>query len=495
MAEKKLTEEKTKQIQVIKKIMDYKVIDEANIVSIFWNNPSFMYDYDNISLNSFHDNMWKVYYQIAYDIYIVEKKESIDEITVNLYLKKHPKLKNKYDEYGGWDKISKTKEYIKEENLEGYIQSLYKWHSVIKLIYKGFPLNEDLSKFVDMSIQDIYEYYEANINDIFSNTVNHVKSYDISDGIYELIDELDEGMAVGLPYHNLELLNQETSGSLVGNMTLIGGVSNVGKSSLIRTALFPSIIEHDERIVVIINEEGVKKWQREMLVWVTNNIFKKDLPKHIVRDGKYTQEYKDILKQSAEWLLEKKQNKTITLIPLDNYKTETAIKIIKKYASLHVNYFVLDTFKIDSGIITNNTRLQLTQNSVALYDTIKESVKNVHLTATFQLSQDSQLHRYFTQKNIGESKTIVNVASTCLMIRKMYDDEFPGKKNELKVYRLSSDGKSKIPVEINKDKHYQIIFIVKNREGSANEYQIVIEHDLSKNLIKEMGFTKVPHEM
>jgi replicative DNA helicase len=47
------------------------------------------------------------------------------------------------------------------------------------------------------------------------------------------------------------------------------------------------------------------------------------------------------------------------------------------------------------------------------------------------------------------------------MIRDLLEDEFKGEKRELKVYRL--DGKSlktKIPIELDKNKKYQIVFIV-----------------------------------
>lgn len=75
------------------------------------------------------------------------------------------------------------------------------------------------------------------------------------------------------------------------------------------------------------------------------------------------------------------------------------------------------------------------------------------------------------------------------------DDEKVGGKNELKVYRMGGkNGKTKIPVQLEHDKHYQLLFVVKNREGSANIYQIVVEHDMSRNILKEVGMTVVPQD-
>ena len=79
------------------------------------------------------------------------------------------------------------------------------------------------------------------------------------------------------------------------------------------------------------------------------------------------------------------------------------------------------------------------------------------------------------------------------MIRDLYDDEYPGEKRALDVFKLEGkNGKSKIPQHLDKEKRYQIIFIIKNREGSANTYQIVVEHDMSRNVMKEIGMTHVP---
>lgn len=158
-----------------------------------------------------------------------------------------------------------------------------------------------------------------------------------------------------------------------------------------------------------------------------------------------------------------------------------------------VKYFLLDTFKLDAGNVSDRAWLEMQQNMVKINDVIKPEAKNLHILITFQLAKGSVKQRYYTQDNIGMSKNIIDVASTCIMIRDLYDDEYTGEKRELKVYKLEGkNGKTKIPIRLDKDKHYQILFIIKNREGSANRYQVVIEHDMSRNIIKEIGITNVP---
>lgn len=494
MAEKKkLTPYQEEKLKCAKQVKEYKVACEANIVSIFYKKPELMYDYQ-LKLEDFSENTWRVYWQIAYDIIVKEKKSVLDDITVGLYLEKHSKLKQKYDEYGGYDTIDKATEYIKTSNISGYVNELKKWETVIRMIASGFPVTDRIKEFVDMSLDEIYKEYDALLNHIFINAEEDVMSYSLSDGIYDLIEQLNEGIAVGLPYDNMPTLTKETGGQLPGNITLVGGLSNMGKTTLTRTMLIPSAVKYGERLVILVNEEGKAKWQRELIVWVANNIYKTDLQKFVVRDGKFSDEVKELLYKCADWIAEKSENNMLTIIPFARYETQKAIRVIKKYASLGVKYFILDTYKADAGSRSDRMWLDMQQNMVDIYDTVKaEGGKNVHITITFQLAKSSARQRFYSQDNIGMAKSIIDPASTCLMLRDVFEDEYTGERNELKVYRLDGkNNKSKIPVKLDHDKHYQLIFIVKNREGAANNIQIVCEHDMSRNLLKEVGFTSVP---
>lgn len=478
-------------IETAKKILDYKVPTEANIVSILYKKPSELYNI-NLTLKDFSENVWKVYFQIIHDIMLVEKKEVIDDVVIGLYLEKHPKLKQKYTEYGGFSMITSAMSYVNVENLDGYISELRKWNALIQLCKRGFPVKDRLSDFTDMTAEEIYNEYQLFLNDTFIHIDSDVKSYDICYKIDELIEKLDTGSAIGLPYYDVPILSKETGGQYLGSITLLGGISNSGKSTVVRSTTVPSIIEKNEKIVIMVNEDSLEKWQREFLIWICNNILKFDIQKHIVRDGGFTKEVKEKLFEASNWLKEKSQNHTITIIPFQQYQTSKAIKEIRKYASLGVKYFILDTFKMDAGKVSANAWMEMQQNMVTIKDTVKSEALNVHILITFQLEKGSSTMRYYTQNNIGMAKNIVDVASTCIMIRDIYDDEYTDEKRALKVYRLEgSNGKTKISVKLDKDKKYQVLFIVKNQEGAANSYQIVIEHDKSRNIIREVGITNI----
>lgn len=490
---KKLSPFEEEKINIAKQVLDYKLGSEASVVAMIYKNPDLLRE-TNLDISMFHNNTWKVFFEIARALIIDEKKVVISDIDIGLYLEKHPKLSQKYDEYGGYQTIEAAGSYVDEQNFEGYINDLKKWNVVIKLIKQGFVCDkEKLSEFCDMSAEEIYNEYTVYLNDIFMNIDQDVKSYDISYEIDELIEKLDQGMAIGLPYYNMPIITKETGGLYYGSITLVGGLSNVGKSTFARTSVIPSIIKHKEPIVVMLNEDSLAKWQRELLVFVANCVLNFDLQKHIVRDGKYSPEVKNILKKSAEWIKEQTKNHIITIVPFQNYQTEKAIKVIKKYSSMGVSQFLLDTYKLDAGKVNENSWLELQQNMVAINDVIKSESKNVHIMITFQLAKGSVNQRYYTQDNIGMSKNIIDPCSTCLMIRNLYDDEKPGGNKEIKIFRPEGeDGKTKIQVSLDKNKNYQIIFIIKNREGAANQYQVVVEHDMSRNIMKEIGICNVP---
>jgi len=496
MAEKIKKELSPLEVELIKsskKVQEYKLACEANIVSILYKNPDLYFTYDNLNIKSFTDNVWRVYFAIGYDIIVKENKKTLDDITIGLYLEKHLKLKQKYEEYGGYNTIDKSKEYINIDNINGYVNELHKWNAVLQLLARRFPIYDKIKEFVDMNVSDIYDMYETQLNHIFINVEGEIKSHNLCDGIHELLDKLDKGENVGMPLYNSPILNKEIGGNLQGHITMLGALSGVGKTTTTIELILPQILHYNEQICIMINEEDESKWRKELITWVANNVFKKDLQKYILRDGGFTEEQWELLKKCADWIELKKENKNIVIIPFPKYTASLAIKTIKKYCSLGCKYFILDTMKVSADNKNEQQWQSMTKDSVDIYDTIKPVGKNVHIWITYQLGKDATKKRYYTNECIGLAKNIVDVASTNIMIRKPFDDEYEGEKAELKCYRLEGKKKlTKIPFKLEKDKHYTIVFIPKNRFGSTNEYQVIAEHDLSRNIYKEIGIAKVP---
>lgn len=500
MAEKnktKFTPFEKESIETAKKILDYKLASEANIVSIFYKKPDLLYETD-LTRDDFTNNVWKVYFEIAYNIIVEEKKNVLDDVTVGLYLDKHLKLRAKYEEYGGFETIQSATTYVKEENLDGYILELRKWNAVLQLCKLGFPVKDQLSQFADMSLEEIYNSLEANLNHIFVNAEHEVKSYNAFEGIHELISELDEGRQNGLDFYNAPYLTEEVGGfNYNGNIYGLGAASGVGKSTMVFNYLIPSVIKNNMKIVFIINEEDERKFKKELIIWVANNIFKKELNKKRLREGHFSQETLNLLHECADWIETKKESKTFMIIPLESYSVNEAIKIIKKYSSLGYRLFVLDTLKESNDANTDEIFKSMMRDMVKLYDVVKPAAKNVGLFVTYQLGKGSLKLRHLTNNEIGQAKSIVDVMSVNIMMRRPFDDEYCGESKALQPYRLDigSNGKvSKINFDLKREDNPMIIFVLKNRFGETNSKQIVASCDLGTNTYRELGYCNVPQD-
>jgi hypothetical protein len=144
----KLTPFEQEQIEVLKRINEYKVTAEANVVSILYKEPDLLRE-TNLVLEEFSNNVWRVFFTIASDLVLVEKKNSLDQITVNLYLEKH-KLLIAGDALTIQDgKLIKTSEQLNYDNTS-YNQSLEKISNLTIntiICYHGGILTIDELKF------------------------------------------------------------------------------------------------------------------------------------------------------------------------------------------------------------------------------------------------------------------------------------------------------------------------------------------------------------
>lgn len=487
---KNITPFEKQQAEAAKQILEYKLGAEASIVSMIYKNPDLLRE-SNLMLNDFHHNCWKVYFEIAKDLIINEKKVTLSEVDIGLYLEKHPKLADKYyNEYGGYQTIENAGAYIKEENFDSYVNDLRKWNTVAKLVKHGFPCDKvRLSKICDMSAEELYDEYTVYLNDIFANIDNNIKSYNGFADMKNLIDELDAGKNVGIPFANCDILNRETGGMLGGNIIGFGASSGVGKSTLSINYIFPTIMKHDLKALFIINEEDETKFKKEALCWYASNVLKHPIPKRVLRDGNFDKETKEVLYKAAEWFESQKEKRHITIIPLEQYMAKTVIKLIRKYTKMGCDVIVLDTLKESSDSRDKESWKSLMTDCVDFYDNIKHT--NTCMVITYQLVKNKS--RYLSNADVGISKGILDVFSVNIFFRRPLQTEYEGGKDELYCYNPIKNSSSKIQFKLKKDEHYMIGFISKNRYGMS-DIQIVSKADFSINKYEDLGYAVVTQD-
>lgn len=508
MADKKqkLTPFQQEQIDTAQKILEYKLASEANVVSILYQLPDLLYDI-SLNLDDFSNNVWKVFFTIINELVLTERKNVIDDVTVGLYLEKHPKLRLKYQEYGGWGTIQSSAEYVSIENFYGYLTELKKWKAVLQLCKRGFPVKDKLPEYADMTLEEIYDDFEIHLNNIFVNTNEDVQSYNVFDNMIDFVENLGEESQANFPFYDFDRLTEMTGGfNLNGNIYGLGAGSGVGKSTLAFNLIIPTAIKTNEKTVFFINEEDEKKFKKELLIWVANNVFigkvekyKKieHIHKYEIRDGKFTNEIKELLIDCAKWVEEQKDKRILTVIPLERYSAKIVIKLIKKYVSAHdIRLFVLDTLKESFDAETNEIYKSMMRDMVALYDVVKPSAKNVGLFVTYQLGKGSVKMRHLTNNEIGQAKSILDVMSVNIMMRRPYDDEYEEGSKHLDCYYIPKGASkaTKIQYKLKKDNHPMILFVTKNRFGETDTKQIIAECDLGTNICKDVAYTNVPQD-
>lgn len=481
----------TQQKELRNKIKGYKDVAEANTVAILFNDPELFYTAD-LTLEDYSNNIWRVYYSILAGC-CNEGKSQIDELVCGQYLEAHGALREKYIEYGGWKTIQDMKTFARNGNLNAEIDNLKKWGAVKKLQENGFPVNtQRLSHYADIDASLIYDELAATLSDVFIRADMQVEAEDAFSNLDEYISEMDRGMNLGLPAHDSPLLNAETGGLLRrGHICSLGGLSGTGKGLMTFMWCITTCIEKEIPICLIINEESSARWKQEILIWYINNKMNISFSKSTLRNGHYSEEVKKILAEAIEGLREYECKHLFTIVPMQSWNVNSAIKIMTKYKHLGVDTFVIDTLKPSSGkSFAEGAEWQvMSDEAVKLYDAIKPASLNVALLCTYQLAKTSINTRVYTDYNIGRSKSIVDVFSQNIMIRPVFPSEYEGEKDALKIYRI--EGKQKIPVSLNEDKNYILIMITKNRFGKANDKQIVAELDMGHNTYKEIGVTRI----
>lgn len=474
------------------KVIKEKQLIEAKIISYLYSKPELFNDV-RYNIGDFTAKEWKILYAIGKKMTKEGKYDlSIEEVLI--YIQPNDTLKYQFEAIKGENLLYDLHvEGVNIVNFNSYLDHLNYLIAIVRLFELGYNVNDKLYNAFEKlkSADGVYNIISSLLNDSFSNIDCNVKAYNIFDDIEDMIAKASEGVNKGLPLKVAPSLTKEINGLSKGQLYLFGGISGEGKTTLSIELIFPSIFEQKEKLVVFMNEEGREKFQQQLLVYIINNVLKGKFSKHRFNVGYFTNEENFYLQQSMELIKQWQDEEYIILIPFERYQISKVIQLTKKYASLGVKYFMLDTLKLSTDIKQGDEWVSLMRDSLWIYDTIKDSSLNVHFFATYQITKAHSRMKFLDKSSIGISKNIVDVASVNLMIRKLRIDEYPKSRNEVKVWNYVSN--SQIPVELDEDKNYIIVFIDKNRNG-RDSIQIVAEIDYEFNTYKEVGYTIIPQD-
>lgn len=476
-----------------KRIADEKSIVESQLVFSLFANTDYFFDYA-LQPAEFTSSVWRFYYQMLQEMVEDRKLRKIDAVSVGAYVAtKNEKFQSVYERAGGYETIEKGMAIVESANVDSYYTETQRYKTVLRLLDAGFPLEAHWDQYSKMDLETLNEVLEGLIAEAFIDTqIGNDKVEEMFDGVDEMLKQADDGIDQGLPIGS-QLMDTIQNGLSLGNITMVAANSGVGKTFLTTMLHIISSIQNNEPLLIIANEEERSRYVQGLLTaYINRKHTAAGFNKNRFLRGQFTEQEWDYLNEAKKWFQSKVHDGLIRFVNMNEFSMTKTIRLIKKYARLYdVRYFILDTLKLDNDSgsrVNDNSWLQLQQNMVKLYNTIKPSNLNVHVWVTAQMTKNNRRSRYLDQSMIGMAKNVTDVVSSLMLVRTASQSEKTGDR-AIKVI-----GEHGHQVALSDDRDYMIVFWDKNRQGQTNR-QVVIEVDRGRNLIHDVGKTQIDNDL
>ena len=413
---------------------------------------------------------------------------SLDEITILSNLSQD--AIDKYEDMGGWDSIQHQIDIINTQNFDTYIDILYRENILLHMHSDGFNLLREidvngkkiipLKLFRKMTAEEVTDWYDARISSYgtgYSSKVLEEEEIDFDD---EFIESCQEGEENGVPFdiagydingeeiNCFPFLSRQIMGFLEGTFTMMGGFSSVGKSSWWVTVLM-SLLYYDRKILIISNEESVKKFKVKFMIWLLgkrNRYFK--LTKKKMTSGDINAESRDQLTQVQKFWRENYKGR-VKFISINDADMRVVKKKIRENVLRYGYDCVLyDTFKIqESDFEGTRQDLSLVRDSRELDKIAKKY--NIIMLASVQLAERLKGKLFLDSSVLSNSKQIKEILENLFLMRTVYDEELDEKnKFYCRPFRLKKVNDKWIEEEYAPDRNavYRALFVEKTRNGN-----------------------------
>jgi replicative DNA helicase len=493
-------------MKYLKGFVEPSYIHESLLVGYLWANPSLYQKYRShkVTQDTFTESVWYYYFTVGKQMFENGIRDFDDKTTYS-FLISRPKEKNRksyldaYNDFGGYETISELMEACKSDgqNDEYHFSEIQKYESLRRLQKDSLINVEDSSlveKLLKMTLKQVQLYITVKQKEAFAHiNSGDVIEHDLVDDLDQTIADMNSGESMGSPLHDAPRLNRKIKGWKNGSLYYLVLSSGVGKSSIAMEKFILSLFENNEKALLAINEESVKKWRSLLLATISSKILKKPINREKMFEGNFTPEMMGKLNAARDWAREKGQGLVKTL-ELKKYRVEDILSRVELYRPKGYTKLIIDTFKPDRSSSDMARWEQFSNSAQELHDLIKEDNYNVGTLATVQLKLGKET-RYLDLESTGKSMEINEVAAVVMMGRLLFADEYKGEKFALKPYNYKKDEFTgqwyTEDYELDAAKTYLILFLSKNRFGSEDE-QIIYEANYDINSFKEVAYVKVP---
>lgn len=437
-------------LEARKEINKQAEVNEAYFTGLMWSNPMLQYsEYGDITEGDefVHDN-WGFYFDLGKIMYD-EGIKVFDKISVKRMIKKY-NVEEEFKKYGGFKSIDNAIEIVGEhsDNIEHYYDQIKKFYSIREL-YELFGdkvlVNKNKYKWREMNRDQLIRYWHDKMNIISLNSVNKNTVENLYIEGKEFIKKLKEESADMLPYYKSYMMNNITQGVPRGHVLMFGGFGGTGKSSITAEKFVMSLIENQEKGILILNEEDAQSFRQKLVLAILFHEHSTGIDrKRMVNGGLDEFDEEKILKAFETWdEIIGGKHAYIKVIFMEKYVMKDLEHIVRYWANRgHIN-LLIDTHKVSDDSEFDKRWETFVEDMKTIYRITRKDAGGLNLRTwvNFQLSDSCINNRFLDFTAIGEGKASKNEASIMFMFRPLWDDEYAGGDKQLKVYRLRKNKK------------------------------------------------------
>lgn len=435
---------------------------------------------------------------------------SLDEVTILSNM--NDEVIERYEACGGWESIQHQIDIINDKNFDTYIDILYRENIMLHMVDDGIDLLHAvdvngkkvvlLKLFRKMDADSVQDWWDARITSYgtgYSSKVLEEEEIDFDD---EFIDNCKEGLENGVPFdiagydingeemNCFPFLSRQINGILEGTTTMMGGYSSAGKSTWWITVLM-SLLHYDRKILIISNEENIKKFKIKFMVWLLgkrNRYFK--LTKKKMTSGDISTESRKQLTDVQKYWRENYKGRVKFIAIADADMSLVKKKIRENVLRYGYDTVLYDTFKIQGGDISSARQdLSLVRDSRELDKLAKKY--NIIMLASVQLAEYTKGKLFLDASILSNAKQIKEQLENLFLMRTVYAEELDEKsKYYCHPFRLKKVNDKWIEEEYKPDTSavWRMVFTEKCRTGansSDNGCAYLLKYDGDHCIFRE----------
>ena len=509
------TKKKTKAQVEAESIKRLASTNESYLVGLLWNQPLEAYTSysEKISSDDFLHPEWGFYFELGKRLYKKGIKK-FDDISVNATVEEIG-VRDTFDKYGGYGTMVQLIDIVREnaQNIESYYDALLKNKvimALIDLIGGKVITNNKKYDYREMNAREISQYWQNKMNNIAIDGISSFESENLYISGKEFLKNLENKADGVLRFANSRLLNGVVQGMPRGEVTMLGGFGNSGKSSFMTDKVLLSCIYDVDKTLVILNEEGADKLREKIFLSLVNhemNKFGDDNQRNFKRKrlnkvNELNDEDRTLIYETFEKLkdLMDGDEAHIKIVFMEQYQIEDLKNIIALHANLGYVNLIIDTHKVPDNYKSASRWEAIVEATKEIYKLTRPESGgfNLRTMLTIQLADNHIKDKFLGYDAIGEGKGMKNEASILMMYRPIFDDEY----DKIKPYRfvkngMNGDGFIREEISLERDRTYYVMFIPKNRYGQNTDNgqdAIIYEARFLYNSFVEVGFANIPRE-